>query len=216
MTLTADEEVLPSPPAPPLKLGAAQRQLARQRIYQAAWAALAERGLSVTVEDVAERAGLSMRTVFRHFGTRDRLVAEALRAQLRSYKVGLPPPGANETLVSWLRHTIEHVHQYQLELGRAYWEMTAPGRPLEGEIAAIAEKRQSGRVAVAKWAAVTAWKEAGGEGRAPAWLIDTFAIHLSAFTSQALVDDLARSPAQVAKTSAIALDAATRAAVAAS
>jgi len=61
---------------------------------------------------------------------------------------------------------------------------------------------------------VTAWRQAGGQGRAPSWLIDTFAIHLSGFTTQTLVDDLARSPAQVAKTSAIALDAATRAAVA--
>jgi AcrR family transcriptional regulator len=214
MTVTAiPEETLP---AEPLKLGAAQRQLARHRIYQATWAALADTGLSVTVEDVAARAGLSMRTVFRHFGTRDRLVAEALRAQLRSYKEGLAEPGANESLVTWLRRTIEFVHQYQLELGRAYWEMTAPGRPLEGEIAAIAAKRQSGRATVAKWAAITAWKHAGGEGRAPAWLIDTFAIHLSGFTIQALIDDLARSPTQVAKTSAIALDAATRAAVAAS
>ncbi|HXQ18289.1 MAG TPA: helix-turn-helix domain-containing protein [Acidimicrobiales bacterium] len=213
MTVTAPEEVLP---AQPLKLGAAQRQLARHRIYQATWAALAERGLSVTVEDVAARAGLSMRTVFRHFGTRDRLVAEALRAQLRSYKEGLPPPGPNEALVAWLRRTIEHVHQYQLELGRAYWEMTAPGRPLEGEIAAIAAGRRRGRVVVVKWAAATAWQKAGGEGRPPAWLVDAFAIHLSGFTIQALVEDLERSPAQVAKTSATALDAAIRAAVAAS
>jgi AcrR family transcriptional regulator len=211
MTVTAAPEV----PAQPLKLGAAQRQLARQRIYQATWAALAETGLSVTVEDVAARAGLSMRTVFRHFGTRDRLVAEALRAQLRSYKDGLSEPGVNESLVNWLRHTIEFVHQYQLELGRAYWEMTAPGRPLEGEIAAIAAKRQKGRSTQAKWSAATAWKQAGGQGRPPAWLVDTFAIHLSGFTTQTLVDDLARSPSQVAKTSAIALDAATRAAVAA-
>ena len=212
MTVTAAPEV----PAQPLKLGAAQRQLARQRIYQATWAGLAETGLSVTVEDVAARAGLSMRTVFRHFGTRDRLVADALRVQVRSYKEGLVEPGENESLVAWLRRTIEYVHQYQLELGRAYWEMTAPGRPLEGEIAAVAAKRQRGRATLAKWAAVTAWKKAGGQGRAPAWLIDTFAIHLSGFTTQALVDDLARSPAQVVKTSAIALDAATRAAVAAS
>jgi AcrR family transcriptional regulator len=212
MTVTAAPEV----PAQPLKLGAAQRQLARQRIYQATWAALAETGLSVTVEDVAARAGLSMRTVFRHFGTRDRLVADALRAQLRSYKEGLVEPEENEPLVDWLRRTIEYVHQYQLELGRAYWEMTAPGRPLEGEIAAVAAKRQKGRATHAKWAAVTAWKRAGGQGRAPAWLIDTFAIHLSGFTTQALIDDLARSPAQVFKTSAIALDAATRAAVTAS
>src|SRR5580693_6934529 len=130
MTVTAlPEETLA---AEPLKLGAAQRQLARHRIYQATWAALADTGLSVTVEDVAARAGLSMRTVFRHFGTRDRLVAEALRAQLRSYKDALLEPAADESLVSWLRRIVEHVHHYQLELGRAYWEMTAPGRPLEG------------------------------------------------------------------------------------
>ena len=51
----------------------------RGRILRAARQVLAQRGLATTVDHVAEAAGLSRRTVFRAFATRDRLIAEAVR-----------------------------------------------------------------------------------------------------------------------------------------
>ena len=56
----------------------------RERLLDAAEAVLAERGLDLTVDDVAQRAGTSRPTVHRHFGRReDLLVAVLLRASTR-------------------------------------------------------------------------------------------------------------------------------------
>ena len=46
----------------------------RQRILDAARELFAERGLAVTLDDVAHRAGLGVGTVYRRFGSRDELV----------------------------------------------------------------------------------------------------------------------------------------------
>ncbi len=46
----------------------------RQRILQAARELFAERGLDVTLDDVADRAGLGVGTVYRRFRSRDELV----------------------------------------------------------------------------------------------------------------------------------------------
>ena len=61
-------------------LAGEQRAVARQRILRAAGAALAARGLAATVDDVAEAAGISRRTIFRHFATRDALFVAVIRA----------------------------------------------------------------------------------------------------------------------------------------
>ena len=52
-------------------------QLNRERILAAAAELFAERGLTVTLDDVAERAGLGVGTVYRRFRSRDELI-EAL------------------------------------------------------------------------------------------------------------------------------------------
>jgi len=82
-------------------LVAEQRDLARERILRAARGALAERGLATTVDEVAEAAGVSRRTVFRHFDTRENLFAQALRESLRSYgdRVG-PSVGATVAVIT--------------------------------------------------------------------------------------------------------------------
>src|SRR5918994_6680060 len=72
------------------------RDRARARIVRAAQKALATRGLATTVDEVGAVAGVSRRTVFRHFATRERLVAAAIRAGLRSYAEHVPPfPGGD-------------------------------------------------------------------------------------------------------------------------
>jgi AcrR family transcriptional regulator len=197
----------------PPPLAEEQRQLVRDRIRLAAGQALSEHGLAATVEDVAERAGVSVRTVFRHYGTRDHLIGEAIRARFRSYRKHLPRPERAEPLGVWLGRLLAHVHQHHAELGRAYWELTTPGAELGGEIAEAAAKRREARVRLVKWAVSTAWDLTGAAGRPPEWLADAFAIHLSATAVPALVPDFRRTPAQVAETSAVALHAAVQSAV---
>lgn len=65
-------------------------RLTRQRILDAAVAAISEAGAaSVTMADVAKRAGVSEPTLYRHFGSRDRLYEE-LDTHAHA-ALGLPP-----------------------------------------------------------------------------------------------------------------------------
>lgn len=196
----------------PVALVEAQRQLARDRMYRAAWAVLAERGLSATVEDVADKAGVSVRTMFRHFGTRDRMVAEALRAQLHSFRDNLPRPVAGELVAGWLARLLDHVHEHHAALGRAYWDLAAPGTSLPGEVVEVASARRVGRTKLVQWATTTAWELAGGRGQPPGWLMDAFAIHLNAFATQTVAADASKRPRQIAASSALALHACVEAA----
>jgi AcrR family transcriptional regulator len=190
-----------------------QRQVARDRLYRAAWAVLADQGLSATADEIAEAAGVSVRTVFRHFGTRDQLVAESLRAQLRTYRDDhLGPPADDESLESWLARLLLSVHQRNAVLGRAYWEMIALRTSLPGEVAEAAEERRAARARLVKLTTTAAWRLVATEPKPPAWLFDVFAVHLSAFAAQALTADLGRSADQVADISARALAAAVRSA----
>lgn len=51
----------------------------RARILDAAEAVFAEKGPTASTEEVAERAGVGIGTVFRHFGTKDELLVAVLR-----------------------------------------------------------------------------------------------------------------------------------------
>jgi AcrR family transcriptional regulator len=54
----------------------------RQRILEAARELFAERGLAVTLDDVADRAGLGVGTVYRRFNCRDQLVDALFEEQM--------------------------------------------------------------------------------------------------------------------------------------
>src|ERR1700750_549100 len=73
-----------------------QREGAPARIPRAAGIALAARGLTATVDDVAEAAGVSRRTIFRHFATRDALFVAVIRAGIRRYAQQIPAPPADD------------------------------------------------------------------------------------------------------------------------
>src|SRR4051794_19854346 len=76
-------------------LAVEQRDRARGRLLRAARSALAERGWATRVDEVAEAAGVSRRTVFRHFDTRENLFAQALRESLRAYGDRVGPTAAD-------------------------------------------------------------------------------------------------------------------------
>lgn len=66
----------------PLRVDAARN---RGRIMEAAQAAFAERGLEVPLEDVAERAGVGIATLYRRFPTRESLIAACFERRLDEY-----------------------------------------------------------------------------------------------------------------------------------
>jgi AcrR family transcriptional regulator len=189
-----------------------QRQVARDRIERAAWRVLSAKGLSATAEEVASEAGVSIRTVFRHYGTRDHMIATALRAQLFHYSDTLPIPEPGATLETWLPELLREVHRVNAVMGRAYWELAALGYTLTGELGAVAAERLAGRTRFINTVSRGAWRLAGNRSRPPAWLVDLFAIHLSSFTTRELVSDFGRSVEEVASMSARVLISALRSA----
>jgi len=71
----------PSPPRR-LRADAARNQ---QRIIAAARELFADRGLDITLDDVAERAGVGVGTVYRRFSNKRELIAEVFEQNMREF-----------------------------------------------------------------------------------------------------------------------------------
>jgi AcrR family transcriptional regulator len=184
---------------------AEQRRGARERILRAARVVLAERGLSVRVEDVADAAGISRRTVFRHFESRDVLLAAALRDSMRSYGDRIPRYEAGRPWGDWLHEAFVVAHEMNARHGRVYFEL-ALATELPAPLAEVAALRRSARAELVQRFSEAAWKASGARGRPPEWLVDTVAILLSAFATEALVGDFGRTPAEAGHVAARALE----------
>lgn len=66
----------------------------RQSVHEAAISALAEKGLDrLTIEDIAARAGVSKVTIYRRWGTREKLIADAL-AERFADAISIPDLGS--------------------------------------------------------------------------------------------------------------------------
>jgi AcrR family transcriptional regulator len=190
-----------------------QRDVTRSRILRAARIVLAARGLAATVDDVAEGAGVSRRTVFRHFATRDGLFAAAIKEGVRRYALRIPAPPEDDDLRAWLLDLLVVVHQLNAGNGRIYWELALEPDDLSGELAVAAAERKESRRQFAVDVTNRIWQARDGRGAPPAWLVDAVAVHLSGFTTQALGGDFGRTPDEVARVSAQVLEAALSAAL---
>jgi AcrR family transcriptional regulator len=201
--------------AEPLETGPVDdpRAAARERIVRGARAGLAERGLAVRVEDVAAAAGVSRRTVFRYFETRESLLVAALQDSMRSYGDHVPRPAPDAELEEWLRAALVAVHRMNAQHGRVYFEL-ASGVELHGELGDLARARRAARGQLVHRFTDTAWRLAGGTSDPPPWLHDAVAVSLSAFATEALGPDFGRAPQEVGESLAPALAHAVRGAVA--
>ncbi|WP_432198164.1 TetR/AcrR family transcriptional regulator [Streptomyces sp. bgisy027] len=65
----------------------ADAQRNRERIVEAARSVFAEKGLDVPWEDIADRAGVGIATLYRRFPTREELIAAVFEDKLREYAV---------------------------------------------------------------------------------------------------------------------------------
>lgn len=182
-----------------------QRRSATERILRAARVVLAERGLSVRVEDVAEAAGISRRTVFRHFASREALLAAALRDSMRSYGDRIPRYEDGRPLADWLHEAFVAAHEMNARHGRVYFEL-ALATELTGPLAEVAALRRAGRAELVQRFSDAAWTASGATGSPPGWLVDTVAILLSAYATEALVGDFGRTPAEAGHVAARALE----------
>ncbi len=155
---------------------------------------------------------MSIRTVFRHYGTRDHMIATALRTQLLHYGDTLPVPEPGATLETWLPELLCEVHRVNAVHGPRLLGDGGARDTLTGEIGDVAAERLAGRTRFVATVSRGAWRLAGNRSRPPAWLVDLFAIHLSAFTTRELVSDFGRSVEEVAAMSARVLISAVRSA----
>jgi AcrR family transcriptional regulator len=101
----------------PLRADAARNRL---QLLAAAEAEFAERGLEASVADIARRAGVAKGTVFRHFATKEDLIAQVVREYLAALAAAArelgddPDPGA--ALLAFLTHAADDRRQRDLTL----------------------------------------------------------------------------------------------------
>jgi AcrR family transcriptional regulator len=177
-----------------------QKQLTRTRIRRAAMEVVARRGFDATVDEIARVSGVSPRTIFRHYATHHNLIVATVRDMFEA--CGQRPieglPALQDDLEGWLEGLALIVHTRNAEiLGRAFWDIHAPDT--DSSVAAeVAALRRESRIRGVGYLAVLAWRTAGGSGDPPEDLSSAFALHFSAFTTQALMIDFDQKPEQIA------------------
>src|SRR5690349_1407017 len=87
------------------------------RLLRAADAQFTERGADASLEDIARRAGVGIGTLYRHFPTRDDLIAKVLyqstAAVVARGQALLDSPSPAAALAEWLRELVTYVTTYR-------------------------------------------------------------------------------------------------------
>ncbi len=182
-------------------LAAEKRQLTEDRILRAAVAAMALRGFSATVEEVAALAGVSARTIYRYFATHDQLIAAGIREGLTAAGEPIPGlPSAKDDLDGWIERIALEAHTKNATIvGAAFWDVLGPTPSSSKEIEEARALRRPTRMQWMHNLASIAWKAAGGKGDPPPTLVVTIALALSAFTFHALAADFDYGPDETAR-----------------
>jgi len=186
--------------AGPVSLAEEQRQLTRNRIRQAAIKVVAQRGFDATIEEIARASGVSSRTIFRHYTSQSNLIVNTVKDMFdacgRRPIEGLPSPEVD--LDGWLKVLGMTIHTRNAEIvGKAFWDMHAPDLEESEALAEVSALRREFRRRGVHYLVALAWREAGGTGEPPEDLELAFALHYSAFTTQALMIDFDQTPAQI-------------------
>lgn len=175
----------PRAPAPP-SLAEVKRLAVVDHILASARHLVLSTGLDVTMDQLADVSGVSRRTLFRHFATREKLLAAAFEAGMSGYRDQLPRFDGD--VERWLRETCLTAHRMNSTIGPGFFEL-ASRADLAPELAAVEKgRRREFREAMSD-IADTLWAESGGRGRTPAALVHTTSAHLSPFFTAALAID---------------------------
>lgn len=164
------------------------KQRARSRIIRGALVGVAASGLTVTVDEVAAAAGVSRRTVFRHFPNHAELILAALIEIRRQLDEGVPsPPAPGSDVHEWLETSAVAMHRLFRELiGRAFWDLYTRGPSLPPAVAERVSGALELRHRYATDLAAAAWTALEGQGEPPTWIGDVFSMNLSGFATNAL------------------------------
>ena len=172
----------------------------RLKLLRATRRLLADKGLGVSMDDIADAAGVNRRTLFRHVNSRDALVADALSSAMDWYDTQLERAvPADRPLDRWIADLALQFMRIHTAAGRGLWQLAAtPDEELPSELAAVNVRRRSDRRAAIPVTAHAIWQRAGGNGPCPPVISDAVAIAMSSFTSRSMVDDLGREPEPLA------------------
>jgi AcrR family transcriptional regulator len=175
------------------------RSQARSRIIDGAMIAIAESGLDATIDEVALRAGVSRRTVFRHFASHGELIAATIDEGLRylgSHLPTSPPPGVETR--TWLNESVITLHdQTRRLLGRAFWDIHIDRPHQPAEVTAALLDVVAFRYGFARQFSDAAWHAVGGISQTPQWVTDAFTFHISGFAAFALNKNSAEESGQI-------------------
>lgn len=173
-------------------------------IIAAAQHAMFEHGLDITVEEIAARAEVGRRTVFRHFATREKLIGAALAAGYTDFFDSLPRYDGTGW-ENWLAELTRRVHRQTAAAGRIIWHLRT--RRLPPLLAAAHDAHLHGLHQLFTTITGTLWAAAGGAGPPPDQLRRTVAAHLSPLFTQAVLLDAEGDPefaAEIATTAVTA------------
>jgi AcrR family transcriptional regulator len=164
-----------------------KRQTTADHLVRAAVAGLAKHGFTVTVDDIARDANVNRRTIFRHFATRDDLLAVALTQQSDTFRSTLPQLG-DQGWLAWLTELCQVVHEANATLHRTLHELVTR-HDLSPRLVAFADDIDAYRRGRNSDVADTLWRAIGGGGAAPTELRAVVASHLSPHFTTAVSKD---------------------------
>jgi AcrR family transcriptional regulator len=167
------------------------KSLTRYRVLRSTRPLLAERGLSVSMDDIAEATGVSRRSLFRHFDSRNALIADALESSIELFDGEFQSAlGADGDLREWLEALTRRLLTVQRRAGAAFWQLaSAADEELPAEFAAINERRRGNRLVLTEVVSDAAWRRAGGRTPCPTVVADAVALTFSTFATHSLLDD---------------------------
>jgi len=173
--------------AGPRSLADAKRQAGMDHVLGAARKFVMANGLDATMDEIADASGVSRRTLFRLFGSRDHLIASAFEAGMDFY--GHELPDYDGDINAWLRQTCDSAHRMNAASGPGFWELTSrTNLPAELESTERMRRRRFRRTA--NDVALVLWANNGGQGDPPGELVAAVGAHLSPHFTAAVVTDL--------------------------
>ena len=173
-----------------LSVAEAKRQATVDHILLLARRSVLQDGLDVTMDQLAEVTGVSRRTLFRLFDSREKLVGAAFEAGMNGYLRQLPAYQAGDP-DAWLRDTCNTAHRMNSTIGPGFFEL-ASRRDLPPDLAVAEQKRRNDLRGAMADITSTLWRAAGGEGEPPVALGTTVTAHLSPYFTAALIVDADR------------------------
>lgn len=176
------------------------KKTSRSGILDAAQELFAERGTAVTMDEIAEAAGVGRRTLFRHFATKGELIAEAMTLGWRAWTERAEAASRADSLDTVLADLLVRAQILNDRAGRGFWEL-ASGLATDPELEQAAKLRSQHRQMYVPKVARDLWRAAGGTGRTPRWVVDSYALLESVHALHALRHDFDRSPREVGELS---------------